>query len=113
MANGEINWNCPCLGNMASGPCGVDFREAFSCFHYSKADPKGSDCYEPFSKMQQCMVSYPELYPMNNDDDDENELDKALSELSTHDAEKNIEVPKNEADQIDVVQKSESSSEQS
>lgn len=32
--NGEINWNCPCLGGMATGPCGVEFREAFSCFHY-------------------------------------------------------------------------------
>lgn len=41
-ADGSINWDCPCLGGMASGPCGVDFREAFSCFHYSKADPKGS-----------------------------------------------------------------------
>jgi len=34
LASGEINWNCPCLGGMATGPCGVEFREAFSCFHY-------------------------------------------------------------------------------
>lgn len=34
LENGDINWNCPCLGGMATGPCGVDFREAFSCFHY-------------------------------------------------------------------------------
>lgn len=34
LPNGEINWNCPCLGGMATGPCGVSFREAFSCFHY-------------------------------------------------------------------------------
>ena len=33
-ADGQINWNCPCLGGMAVGPCGVEFREAFSCFHY-------------------------------------------------------------------------------
>ena len=32
--SGEINWDCPCLGGMAVGPCGVEFREAFSCFHY-------------------------------------------------------------------------------
>ena len=32
--DGEINWGCPCLGNMPSGPCGAEFREAFSCFHY-------------------------------------------------------------------------------
>lgn len=34
LPNGEINWDCPCLGGMATGPCGVEFREAFSCFHY-------------------------------------------------------------------------------
>ncbi|XP_003707404.1 mitochondrial intermembrane space import and assembly protein 40-B [Megachile rotundata] len=62
LANGEINWNCPCLGGMATGPCGLEFREAFSCFHYSTADPKGSDCYEAFKTMQSCMVQYPALY---------------------------------------------------
>lgn len=52
MPNGDINWNCPCLGGMATGPCGVEFREAFSCFHYSEAEPKGSDCYDAFKTMQ-------------------------------------------------------------
>ena len=47
---------------MAVGPCGVDFREAFSCFHYSEADPKGSDCIEKFAEMQTCMQGYPELF---------------------------------------------------
>ena len=32
--DGEINWNCPCLGGMPTGPCGVPFRQAFSCFHF-------------------------------------------------------------------------------
>ncbi len=32
--DGDINWNCPCLGGMPVGPCGVEFRDAFSCFHY-------------------------------------------------------------------------------
>ncbi|CAG0892326.1 unnamed protein product [Cyprideis torosa] len=32
LPNGEINWNCPCLGGMATGPCGYEFRQAFSCF---------------------------------------------------------------------------------
>ncbi|KAF4526504.1 hypothetical protein B566_EDAN015206 [Ephemera danica] len=22
--NGDINWSCPCLGGMATGPCGVE-----------------------------------------------------------------------------------------
>lgn len=62
LPSGDINWNCPCLGGMATGPCGVEFREAFSCFHYSTAEPKGSDCYEAFKTMQICMAEYPALY---------------------------------------------------
>jgi len=62
LPNGEINWNCPCLGGMATGPCGLEFREAFSCFHYSTADPKGSDCRKVFETMQDCMLQYPALY---------------------------------------------------
>merc|ERR1711974_132815 len=62
LPNGEINWNCPCLGGMAIGPCGIEFREAFSCFHYSEAEPKGSDCLEQFAGMQRCMQNYPELF---------------------------------------------------
>lgn len=34
LADGSINWGCPCLGGMATGPCGPQFRDAFSCFHY-------------------------------------------------------------------------------
>jgi hypothetical protein len=45
---GEINWDCPCLGGMAHGPCGDEFREAFSCFVYSKEEPKGMECIDKF-----------------------------------------------------------------
>lgn len=45
---GEINWDCPCLGGMADGPCGEDFKTAFSCFVYSTEEPKGMDCIEKF-----------------------------------------------------------------
>lgn len=45
---GEINWDCPCLGGMAHGPCGEDFKAAFSCFVYSTEEPKGMDCVEKF-----------------------------------------------------------------
>lgn len=34
LPNGEINWDCPCLGGMAKGTCGQEFKDAFSCFHY-------------------------------------------------------------------------------
>jgi len=71
LPSGEINWNCPCLGGMATGPCGVEFREAFSCFHYSDAEPKGSDCYESFKTMQDCMAQYPTVYNQNAGEDGE------------------------------------------
>ena len=45
---GEINWDCPCLGGMASGPCGDEFKAAFSCFVFSKEEPKGMDCIDNF-----------------------------------------------------------------
>lgn len=45
---GEINWDCPCLGGMAHGPCGEEFKSAFSCFVYSTEEPKGMDCIEKF-----------------------------------------------------------------
>ncbi|KAI5607098.1 mitochondrial intermembrane space import and assembly protein 40 [Silurus asotus] len=74
LPSGDINWNCPCLGGMASGPCGQQFKDAFSCFHYSKEEVKGSECIEYFRGMQECMQKYPELYPQ--DDDDEKEKEK-------------------------------------
>lgn len=45
---GEINWDCPCLGGMAHGPCGEEFKTAFSCFVFSKEEPKGMDCVDKF-----------------------------------------------------------------
>ncbi|CAR22953.1 Mia40p [Lachancea thermotolerans CBS 6340] len=59
---GEINWDCPCLGGMAQGPCGEEFKAAFSCFVYSEEDPKGIDCIEKFKGMQDCFRKYPEHY---------------------------------------------------
>ncbi|XP_057296651.1 mitochondrial intermembrane space import and assembly protein 40-B-like [Hydractinia symbiolongicarpus] len=71
--NGEINWNCPCLQGMADGPCGESFKDAFSCFHYSEAEPKGADCLEQFKSMQECFVKYPEIYGSLDDDLDKKE----------------------------------------
>lgn len=59
---GEINWDCPCLGGMAHGPCGPEFREAFSCFVYSEDEPKGINCVEKFKGMQDCFRRHPEVY---------------------------------------------------
>lgn len=59
---GEINWDCPCLGGMAHGPCGEEFKAAFSCFVYSKEEPKGIECIEKFKGMQDCFRKYPDVY---------------------------------------------------
>ena len=75
-ANGEINWDCPCLQGMAYGPCGEQFKAAFSCFHYSEEEPKGSDCIPQFRDMQECFVKYPEIY--GNDDEETPEDEEEL-----------------------------------
>ena len=47
---------------MAHGPCGEDFKSAFSCFVYSKEDPKGSECLDKFKAMQACFAEHKEIY---------------------------------------------------
>ncbi|KAI1811686.1 hypothetical protein GGS20DRAFT_561787 [Poronia punctata] len=69
---GEINWDCPCLGGMAHGPCGEEFKDAFSCFVYSKEEPKGMDCIDKFQHMQDCFRLHPEVYGEELGDDDGN-----------------------------------------
>ncbi|XP_030632926.1 coiled-coil-helix-coiled-coil-helix domain containing 4b [Chanos chanos] len=67
LPSGEINWNCPCLGGMASGPCGEQFKAAFTCFHFSQEEVKGSDCLQQFRDMQDCLRRFPELYPQEEE----------------------------------------------
>lgn len=59
---GEFNWDCPCLGGMAHGPCGQNFRDAFSCFVHSESEPQGMDCIVKFEAMQACFREHPEVY---------------------------------------------------
>lgn len=47
---------------MATGPCGEEFKAAFSCFVYSEAEPKGIDCVEKFKGMQDCFREHPDVY---------------------------------------------------
>lgn len=60
--DGGIDWDCPCIKGMADGPCGDAFKSAFSCFVYSKAEPRGADCLEQFQAMQTCLLAHPEVY---------------------------------------------------
>lgn len=70
---GEINWDCPCLGGMADGPCGEEFKEAFACFVYSETEPKGIDCIKKFEAMRTCFKQHPEHYKEELYDDDSQE----------------------------------------
>eukprot|EP01134_Creolimax_fragrantissima_P001660 CFRG1660T1 len=75
--DGTIDWDCPCLKGMAHGTCGLEFRDAFSCFAVSEAEPKGLDCVEAFEKMQSCIKAHPEeygQYDRDDADDDDNDL---------------------------------------
>ncbi|KAL1954065.1 hypothetical protein VTO42DRAFT_1799 [Malbranchea cinnamomea] len=74
---GEINWDCPCLGGMAHGPCGEEFKSAFSCFVYSTEEPKGMDCIDKFKAMQDCFRLHPDVY---GSELDEEEVDQQLEE---------------------------------
>lgn len=95
LPSGEINWNCPCLGGMASGPCGSQFKEAFSCFHYSKEEVKGSECIEQFRGMQDCMQRYPDLYPQ--EEDKEGSSQNELSAAAADDADGSPLLPENDS----------------
>lgn len=85
---GEINWDCPCIAPMVQPPCGEKFKEAFSCFVYSKEEPKGSDCIDMFREMQTCFQAHPEVYgdlatgEDEDDEDDEEESQESESEAT-------------------------------
>ena len=65
LPNRDINWNCPCLGGMEQ------FKSAFSRYHSSTEDIKGSDCIDQFRAMQECMQKYPDLYPQDEEEEEE------------------------------------------
>ncbi|KAF7971875.1 hypothetical protein HWV62_19757 [Athelia sp. TMB] len=88
---GEINWDCPCLGGMAHGVCGAQFREAFSCFVFSEQEPKGIDCVGKFKNMQDCFREHPDIYGEEIMDDDEEEDDVSAETPAA------VEVPNDEA----------------
>ncbi|KAK5086746.1 Oxidoreductase [Lithohypha guttulata] len=96
---GEINWDCPCLGGMAYGPCGEQFRNAFSCFVYSNEEPKGMECIEKFQAMQDCFRAHPEVYATELEDDEslDGELAQEKEELRKEIAERREAIEKQQA----------------
>lgn len=106
---GEINWDCPCLGGMAHGPCGEEFKEAFSCFVFSETEPKGIDCIKKFENMRSCFKRYPENYKdeLYEDGDEEQKTevtehivlettDPAVQEIEQGIEEGKVKAPKSE-----------------
>lgn len=55
---------------MAYGPCGEQFRAAFSCFVFSQEEPKGIDCIDKFKGMQDCFREHPDVYGAELEDAD-------------------------------------------
>ncbi|KAK2635148.1 hypothetical protein Ddye_029940 [Dipteronia dyeriana] len=53
---------CPCIADLRSGPCGVQFSEAFLCFLKSTSEEKGSDCVHPFVALQNCIKANPDAF---------------------------------------------------
>ncbi len=88
---GEINWDCPCLGGMAHGPCGDQFRQAFSCFVFSKEEPKGMDCIEHFKTMQGCFREHPDVYGGELEED---EVEEGVREQQQIGGAGDVEAPK-------------------
>ncbi len=72
----EINWDCPCIADLVKPPCGDQFKEAFSCFVYSKEEPRGSDCIDQFREMQSCFMKHPEIYGADEDTREEDKEDE-------------------------------------
>ncbi|CAG8731951.1 9324_t:CDS:2, partial [Acaulospora morrowiae] len=91
----EINWDCPCLGGMANGPCGEQFKVAFSCFVHSTAEPKGMDCLEAFKEMNNCFKEHPDVYEIADDDDSEEE-DQEIPKTLVNDQEASETSTKND-----------------
>jgi intermembrane space import and assembly protein 40 len=64
---------------MAHGPCGEDFKAAFSCFVFSEAEPKGMDCIDKFQHMQDCFRKYPEIYGAELQDEEDDDSAPGLA----------------------------------
>ena len=69
LPNGEINWDCPCLGNLPNGPCGPSFKEAFTCWVENKDNEQGfaENCFENFTNWERCLSENKDIYRQDDD----------------------------------------------
>uniref|UniRef100_H2Z7L2 GCK domain-containing protein n=1 Tax=Ciona savignyi TaxID=51511 RepID=H2Z7L2_CIOSA len=81
LPNGEINWDCPCLGNLPNGPCGSSFREAFSCWVENKDNEEAfaDKCFENFTTWENCLGEHRDIYRQT--DEKMSEADNELKEM--------------------------------
>ncbi|ERN10226.1 mitochondrial intermembrane space import and assembly protein 40 homolog [Amborella trichopoda] len=71
--------DCPCIADLRSGPCGLQFTYAFLCFMKSTAEEKGSNCVHPFIALQNCISLNPDAfskYDLESDVEEEKDDDK-------------------------------------
>ncbi|BAM80388.1 hypothetical protein, conserved [Cyanidioschyzon merolae strain 10D] len=73
--------NCPCVESLKEGSCGGAFIAAYRCFLESEAEPRGSDCYEVFQRMQDCMLAHPDEYHFDDREEEEAELERRSSSV--------------------------------
>ncbi|WIA29492.1 hypothetical protein OEZ86_011993 [Tetradesmus obliquus] len=52
---------CPCVDDLKSGPCGELFVTTFTCYHKSRAEPKGCDCLTVSLAFAECLRRHPEV----------------------------------------------------
>lgn len=49
-------------------------------YHFSEAEPKGSDCYDQFATMQECFARYPTVYNKSGNPEDDVDFDMEMDE---------------------------------
>lgn len=52
---------CPCVDDLKAGPCGELFVSTFTCYHKSRAEPKGCDCLDVSLAFADCLRRHPEV----------------------------------------------------
>ncbi|KAK3605848.1 hypothetical protein CHS0354_002482 [Potamilus streckersoni] len=86
LPNGDINWHCPCHGSDIFGPCAVEYRDARTCFHNSKADPRGSDCHDSMMPWVRCLTEHSGIDLLGKGEDEEEEEEEEQDDNGFHEA---------------------------
>ncbi|CAL8995415.1 unnamed protein product [Prunus brigantina] len=71
---------CPCIADLRSGPCGLQFSEAFVCYLKSTVEEKGSDCVHPFVVLQKCIKANPHAFSKDVLEEDEVKKEEKLTQ---------------------------------